>query len=172
MRVTGIKFNEEGISKFLMAYAEMFSEHNYEYIKEVKYTLKLGPKESLDIIILLDKHKDKIQHLWDGLNFRLGYNEKIPTFFRGKDQKSFLFPGGVNIIYATIDEFLKLRYRWNVIAGVADKGLHQEVMKEINEKFREPAVLVIDDDSYFSEDKDIVNLWASRPGKKDIRNYL
>jgi len=171
MRVTSIKYNEPGVSKFLMALAENFAQDNFVYVKEFKKHLKLGPKDSVDVIVLLEDDK-KITHLYDGLNYKLGFNAKVPTFFRGKDGKSLMFPGGFNILFVNINQFRALHHRWHIIAAVVEKDLISIIRGRIIDGYKESMLLVLDHNSYFNEDKEVIELFAAKPAKKDLREYL
>ena len=168
MKITGAKFSEESISKFLMPLVERLSVDNYDYVQHLKASVKLRPRDSLDIVILLDDYKDKIEHLYSGLDYRMGLNSKIPTFFRSPDRKAFLFPGGVNILFVTLGEFQMMGHKWNVLAGVAEKHLMGLLTSKTVDWPRENEFLTIDKNTYFDEYKEVAELFGKQLTAKKL----
>lgn len=169
MQVQVTRFSEEAINNFLVAYASRFSD--YEYVHYVKGKAGITPKQSLDIIVLLEKNKDKYNGLYDSLNYRLSQSNNIPTFFRSADKNAFMFPGGINIHFVDLKKVKELIYKWNIIGGVADKELISLLFNKMKKIDGINSFLVLEDNAFYNWDKAQSNFWNQKPQAKSLGEY-
>jgi hypothetical protein len=163
MREINAKFSESSVSEFLIKAIESLSRDNFEYIKYLKTSNSL---QTLDIIILLDKEKSIVEHLYSTINYRLSNNEKINTFFRSTDHESFMMPNGLNVHFCNIKKFNRLKDRWNIIAAVVDQKYYQVIKDIIKDIERVSFLVVLDENAYYSLDKEADSFWKENSTKR------
>lgn len=164
MQVIEAKFNEEDISKILVELAERFAIDDYAFVKYLKHTSKTG---TLDVVILLDRKQEVIDHLYDALNYRMGESKKIPTFFRSQDKQSFMFPGGVNFHFVDRQKFDRNYQKWTIVGGICESKYASFFLTLAQwMDSRVSWVLVLTDNPYYNFEKEHSDFWRKAPTPK------
>ena len=161
MKQVIVKFNEEQINSFLVDIAEKLSD--YEYVKYLKGQRDLTPSDSLDIVVLL-KFKDiyEIEHFYSALNKRMSDSKEIQTFFRGADNQSFLFPGGVNIHFTDKEKFIKIMgdKLWN-IHSILVQDDYVPIANSFIDKNADGFFVVLERDVFRDKDVEFDRFWRN-----------
>lgn len=170
MKIIDTIFNELAISEFIIGLLERLLRSNYGYVRYLRNVFNLSISDSLDIVVVLDFYKGYIPHIFKALNYRLANNREILTFFRGADNRSFLFPSGVNVLFVDLSEFQRFKNRWNIISGICEScffPLLRDNLLEVRHLAKGYSIpdilsvlLVVRENAYYSSDKEIIELWG------------
>jgi alpha-D-ribose 1-methylphosphonate 5-phosphate C-P lyase len=140
-RISIKPFSEEAISDFIIPIIEELSD--YEYAKYIKHSIDGSAKTSLDIVVVLEQNYNKISALYDILNYKISTNNKIETFFRGTDKRSFLFPAGVNVYFVNLEEFRTKISKWNLISSVAESTFSSLIEEHLQSNIAQLLILEV-----------------------------
>lgn len=147
-----VKFDSHAIADFIVKGVARLSD--YGYARHIQNNLH---SRSLEIIVILEKHIKELHDIYTIVNHKISMCEAIPTFFRSGDDKAFLFPAGVNVHFATPEEFARNRDRWNVIGGVCESQFTSLLTASL--KGEDAEILILDDTPYRHIDKEITSYW-------------